>query len=57
MIWLARNIALQVVGRILQGFAAAMVWITGLAMIADTVGQEDVGQYLSYLGMAMMVGT
>jgi predicted MFS family arabinose efflux permease len=57
MIWLAPNIALQVVGRILQGFAAAIVWITGLAMIADTVGQEDVGQYLSYLGVAMMVGT
>ena len=57
MIWLAPTITLQIAGRVLQGVAAAMVWITGLAMIADTVGQEDVGQCLSYLGMAMMVGT
>lgn len=57
MIWRASNIALQVVGRVLQGCAAAFVWITGLAMIADTTGQADVGQSLSYLGMAMMIGT
>lgn len=57
MIWLAPNIALQVVGRVLQGLAAAIVWITGLAMIADTVGQENVGQYVSYLGIALMIGT
>ena len=57
MMWLATNIALQLLGRVLQGLAAAIVWITGLALIADTVGQKDVGQYVSYLGIAMMVGT
>lgn len=57
MIWRASNLALQIVGRILQGAAAAFVWITGQAMIADVMGQENVGQALGYLGVAMMVGT
>jgi predicted MFS family arabinose efflux permease len=57
MIWFAPNIVLQVVGRMLQGIAAAIVWITGLAMTADTVGQENVGEYVSYLGIALMTGT
>jgi predicted MFS family arabinose efflux permease len=57
MIWFAPNIVLQVVGRMLQGIAAAIVWITGLAMTADAVGQENVGEYVSYLGIALMTGT
>ena len=57
MIWRAPSISLQIVGRILQGSAAAFVWITGLAMIADTVGQRNVGQAVGYLSMAMMIGT
>lgn len=46
MIWLASSIALQILGRVLQGLAVAIVWITGLALITDTVGQKDVGQYI-----------
>lgn len=57
MIWLSRTIALQLVGRVLQGLAAAIVWVTGLAMIADRVGEAEIGQYVGYLGIAMMVGT
>ncbi|KAL9066070.1 MAG: hypothetical protein Q9161_007795 [Pseudevernia consocians] len=57
MIWRSSSIALQVAGRVLQGSAAAFIWITGLAMIADTVGQKDVGQSLAYMSMAMMIGT
>ena len=57
MIWLAPNITLQIVGRVLQGLASAVVWVTGLAMLADTVGQEEIGQYVGYLGIAQMVGT
>ena len=57
LIWLSRTIALQLVGRILQGLAAAIVWVTGLAMIADRVGEAEIGQYVGYLGTAMMVGT
>lgn len=57
MIWLAPNMPLQIIGRVLQGAAAAIIWITGMAMVTDAVGQEQVGQYVSYLGIAMMVGT
>ena len=57
MIWRASFITLQIVGRILQGCAAAFVWITGLAMIADTVGEKNVGQAVGYASMAMMIGT
>ena len=57
MIWLSRTITLQLVGRVLQGLAAAIVWVTGLTMIADRVGEAEIGQYVGYLGIAMMVGT
>lgn len=57
MLWLGRTIALQVVARILQGLASAIVWVTGLAIITDTVDQEEVGQYAGYLRPSLMVGT
>ena len=57
MIFLSPNMPLQIIARILQGGAATIVWVTGLAMIADTVGQEDMGQYVSYTSIAMMVGS
>ena len=57
MIWLSRTIELQLLGRVLQGLAAAIVWVTGLAMIADRVEEAEIGEYVGYLGIAMMVGT
>lgn len=56
VIWLSRHIVLQAAGRILQGLAAAVVWVTGLAMIADNVEEENIGQYVGYLSFAMMIG-
>lgn len=47
------SIAVFVVGRILQGFSAAVVWVVGLALLADTVGQEQVGEMMGWVGMAM----
>lgn len=57
MIWLAPNIAVQIVARFLQGLSSAIVWVTGLAMIADCVDEKEIGQYVGYLGITMMVGT
>ena len=57
MIWIGPNIALQIIGRSLQGAASAIVWVTGLALIADTVDRGELGYYAGYLGIAMMVGT
>ena len=56
VIWLSQQIALQMIGRILQGLASAVVWVTGLAMIADNVEEDEIGQCVGYLGVAMMIG-
>lgn len=56
IMWLSRQIALQVIGRIFLGLASAIVWVTGLAMIADSVEEDKIGQCVGYLGTAMMIG-
>ena len=57
MIWLSRTMALQLIRHVLQGLAAVIIWVTGLAMIADRVEEAEIGEYVGYLGIAMMVGT
>jgi len=53
MLCLARTVALLVVGRILQGLSAAIVWVVGCALLVDTVGQADVGQTMGYVNLSM----
>lgn len=50
-------LALQLTRRVLQVCATTFFWTTGLAIIADTVEQTDVGQSLGHLGLAMMTGS
>lgn len=50
------NIAALIVGRILQGVSAAVVWIVGLALLVDTVGPKEVGYFMGYVGIAMSAG-
>ena len=52
MLCLARNLALLITGRLLQGAAAASVWVVGLALLADTSGEEGAGQAMGYVGLA-----
>ncbi|KAK2625777.1 hypothetical protein QTJ16_005089 [Diplocarpon rosae] len=56
MLCLARTVELLVIGRILQGFSAAIVWTVGQALLVDTVGQKDIGQTLGYVSISMSVG-
>jgi MFS family permease len=56
MLCLARTVALLVVGRLLQGLAAAVVWTVGTALLVDTVGQKDIGQTLGYVSLSMSLG-
>lgn len=56
MLCLARTVALLVVGRLLQGLAAAIVWTVGTALLVDTVGQKDIGQTLGYVSLSMSLG-
>ena len=41
MLCVGRSISVLVVGRILQGASASVVWVVGLAVIADTVGPAE----------------
>ncbi|KAK5087927.1 hypothetical protein LTR05_002143 [Lithohypha guttulata] len=52
MLCLAVNLPLLIVGRLLQGASAGVVWVTGLALLADTVGKEHAGQAMGYVGLA-----
>ncbi|KAH9964561.1 major facilitator superfamily domain-containing protein [Russula dissimulans] len=40
----------MIIARVLQGISAAAVWTAGLALVCDTVSEEQIGRYL---GLAM----
>ncbi|PSN66661.1 MFS transporter-like protein [Corynespora cassiicola Philippines] len=50
------TIGIMVVARILQGASAAVVWVVGLALLADTVPQEHLAQAMGYVGLGMSLG-
>lgn len=54
LLCLGKTIALLVVGRLLQGLSAAVVWSSGLALLADTMG-KDIGYAMGYIGIAMSI--
>ena len=56
MLCLARKVALLVVGRLLQGFSAAIVWTVGQALLVDTVGQKEIGETLGWVSLSMSIG-
>jgi len=56
MLCLGRTIGVIAAGRVLQGMSAAVVWVVGLALLVDTVGGDDIGQAMGYVGLAMTVG-
>ncbi|KAK4493996.1 hypothetical protein PRZ48_015182 [Zasmidium cellare] len=57
LLWVSPNIPVQILGRVLQGFASTIVWTTGLAVLVDTVGQAHIGEYMGYVGIALNAGT
>ncbi|KAL9039005.1 MAG: hypothetical protein Q9214_005054 [Letrouitia sp. 1 TL-2023] len=46
-----------IVARVIQGFSGALVWITGLALLVDTVGREGIGQAASLSDIGVTTGT
>ncbi|PPJ58138.1 hypothetical protein CBER1_02566 [Cercospora berteroae] len=48
-----RSIGEFAAGRVLQGVSAAVVWVAGLALLVDTVGPEEIGAAMGYVGLAM----
>ena len=52
MLCVGRSIPVLLVGRLLQGLSAAVVWTTGLALLVDTVGQREVGKAMGMISIA-----
>ena len=52
---MGRTLTLLIIGRLLQGLSAAIVWTVGLALLADTVGHDTIGQAMGYVSMSMSV--
>lgn len=57
MMWLTRPIWCQVVSRVLQGLASTMIYVTGLAMIVDTVGTAKIAEYMGHMAIALNLGS
>lgn len=53
MLMAGNSIGLYAAGRVLQGVSAAVVWCTGLALLVDTVGPEEIGTAMGYIGLSM----
>lgn len=56
MLCVGSSIEILIAGRVLQGVSAAVVWVVGLALLVDTVGSEEVGQAMGYVGLSMSLG-
>ncbi|KAL2838546.1 major facilitator superfamily domain-containing protein [Aspergillus pseudoustus] len=56
LLCIGTNIALWVVGRLFQGAAVALVWAVGLALLVDTVAEDELGQAIGYVFMGVNIG-
>lgn len=56
MLNLGSSIAVLVVGRILQGLSAAVVWVVGLALLADSIDTTEVGQMMGHMFVGLSLG-
>lgn len=54
---LGRRIEILILGRILQGISASVVWTSGLGLLTDIFGQERYGEAVGYANTAVSVGT
>lgn len=50
------SVALFMVGRVIQGLSAAVVWTVGLAVIADTAKPNQVAYLMAFPGIGMNLG-
>lgn len=52
----ARSPAMLVLGRLLQGCSVSIVFTVGLALLADTVGPDEIGQWIGFVLSGMNMG-
>lgn len=53
MLCIGSNVAILVVGRLLQGISGAVVWVVGLALLVDTVGRGRIGEAMGIISVAL----
>ena len=53
MLCLGSTLQILIVGRLLQGISSSVVATIGLALLADTVGSEGVGQAMGWVSLSM----
>ena len=53
MLCLGSSIGLLVAGRLIQGISASVVATIGLALLADTVGPDQIGQAVGWVSLSM----
>ena len=56
MLCFGTSIWVLLVGRLLQGMAAAIVWAVGFAMAPETVGPERAGEAIGWVGLGVNLG-
>ncbi|KIE00332.1 Major facilitator superfamily domain, general substrate transporter, partial [Metarhizium majus ARSEF 297] len=52
-----KNVAMLMLGRMLQGMTSALTWSVGLALVVDTVPTERIGWAMGWVGIALALGT
>lgn len=57
LISFGRHVALLIIGRFLQGLAAAITWTSGLALLMDIFGKERYGEAMGYGQTSVSIGT
>lgn len=50
------SVGFWLVGRILQGVSAGMLWVVCLALLTDTVGPAGMGKAIGVIGIPMSIG-
>lgn len=53
LLCLGRSTTAMLIGRILQGASAAVVWTVGLALMADTVRPTEIGQMVAWVSLSL----
>jgi MFS family permease len=56
LLQLGPNIGILLLARTLQGISAAVVWVVGLALLADTIPRGELGQAMGIVLLAMTLG-
>ncbi|RAL61556.1 hypothetical protein DID88_009595 [Monilinia fructigena] len=56
VLYVAQNVWILALSRFLQGLSAAIVYTVGFALLADTVGSKDIGQWMGYVISSLNIG-